>query len=313
MIVCLRGAVGVSVLLGLIGCGSSSQLVADAGPHGAIVATNGSVLWLRIGDPDTNYPAAINRLAVGGLSFTTFVGGAAVESQFHAALGDSFAVRGDQVYFVTSSGIDSASLNAPGQLMPGFTPGGSAVAANSDRVFWSQTTSIVSHSVVDGTEGTIPTANHLNDQAVDAMAADDRQLYFVDRGALMVAPASGGVATQLAADAVSQISVAGGFVYWLATYGVFKAPTSGGAALAVAAEPDFIDHYAIDDRFVYWTSVHNTCGVNADNCPMTHHVRRQPLVGGSSTTLGTLDRQVESMAASDGHTYVLTASGVYIF
>jgi hypothetical protein len=241
------------------------------------------------------------------------VGEATVESQFHAALGDSFAVGGNLVYFVTSSGIDSVSLGAPGQLMPAFTPGGSAVAANGDHVFWPQTSSIVSHNVVDGSEATIPTTNHQNDHPVDAMAADDNQLYFVDRGALMVAPVSGGDATQLASDVVSQISIGGGFVYWLGTYGVFKAPTSGGAAIAVAAESDFIDHYAVDDRFVYWTSVHNTCGANADNCPTTYHVRRQPLLGGSSTTLGTLDVQAESMTAIDGHAYVLTASGVYIF
>lgn len=313
MIVRLRRAVGVAALLGLLGCGGSGQLVADSGAHAGIVATNGYIVWLRCNEPDTNSVGAINLLPVGSSHIATLVPGDALQSRFRPSLGDSFAVRGDQVYFVASSGIDSVSIGGRGQLMPAFTPAGSAVAANNDHVFWSQWTNIVSHSLVDGTEGMISTTDHHNDHPVDDMAADDNQLYFLDHGALMAAPASGGAATLLASNVVSQINVAGGFVYWLGTYGVFKTVTTGGSAIAVAAESDFIDHYAIDDRFVYWTSVHNPCGANADNCATTYHLRRQPIAGGSSTTLATLDLAAESMAANGGHVYVVTASGVYIF
>ncbi|MCU1278966.1 MAG: hypothetical protein JWM53_2512 [bacterium] len=306
-------AVGVVMLLGLVGCGNSGQLVADSGAHAGIVAASGYIVWLRCNEPDTNSVGAINLLPVGSSHVATLVPGDALQSRFRPSLGDSFAIRGDQVYFVGSSGIDSVSVGAPGQITPAFMPGGSAVVANVDHVFWSQWTSIVSHSLIDGTEGIIPTADYHNDHPVDDMAADDSQLYFLDHGALKAAPASGGAATLLASDVVSQINVAGGFVYWLGTYGVFKTATTGGSAIAVATEQDFIDHYTIDDRFVYWTSVHNPCGANADNCTTTYHVRRQPLAGGSSTTLATLDLAAESMAADGGHLYVLTASGVYIF
>lgn len=306
-------AVGVVVLLALVGCSGSRQLVADSGVHAGIVATNGYIVWLRCNEPDTNSVGAINLLPVGSSHVATLVPGGALQSRFWPSLGDGFAVRGDQVYFVGSSGIDSVSVGAPGQITPAFAPGGFAVAANPDHVFWSQWTSIVSHNVVDGTESMIPTADHHNDHPVDDMAADDTQLYFLDHGALMAAPASGGAATTLASDVIGQINVAGGFVYWLGTYGVFKTATSGGSAIPVAAEQDFIDRYAIDDRFVYWTSVHNPCGANADTCATTFHLRRQPLAGGPSTTLATLDVQADGMAATAGHLYVLTGSGVYIF
>lgn len=305
----------VAGLLVSVGCnGRSGQLIADAGPHSAITASNGLIIWIRDTD-ESNYPGAINLLPVGGSSVTTLVREGAIWSQRYGNLGQSFAVRGDQVYFPAAYEIDSVPLASPGQFVTAFKAGGYALAANSDHVFWSDSKSITSQSFVDGTSGTIPTTDHIGGPPVASMIADDNQLYYLDTGGLMVAPAAGGAPSLLTAERqgpTHPIYLAGGFVYWLAFDGIAKIATSGGSVLSVASESDFIDHFAIDDEFVYWTSGHTSCS-NPDNCPTTYHLRRQPLNGGTSTTLGTLDAQAERIAAAAGHAYVLTPSGLHIF
>lgn len=291
--------------------GNSGKLVADSGVHSAIVAGDGYVLWIRNTDP-SNMPGAVNRLAIGATVVDTLVREGALRSASDS-LGKSVTVSGANVYFTTSMRIASVPLAAPGAWTTVVDErqygAPTLVAADADHVYWTRSSGIMSQSLVDGTQTKL-----VSTDIVDGLAVDGTNVYWYESlSGLRSIPKSGGPVQTLAPPAnapIHPLQLIDGSIYWLDFYGLNQVSVSGGQPVVVATEANGIDHFAVADGFVYWTSY--SCVGTGDGCSGYYHLRRRRLAGGSTATIGKLN-SVDGIVASAGKVFVLNDDGINIF
>jgi hypothetical protein len=137
-----------------------------------------------------------------------------------------------------------------------------------------------------------------------ALAAGDGHLAWTTRGGgVWVEPVAGGAPVALVPEGEDYsprgsvtIVVRGGFVYWgqgaaSGPGSVYRAPVFGGTPQLVTGHPSYPDGLAVDDTWVYVSSMHSGL------------VERAPLAGGPSQRLASGENNPRGLVVHDGWLY----------
>lgn len=96
-----------------------------------------------------------------------------------------------------------------------------------------------------------------SDAQATSLAVDDSNLYWIDGlSAVMTMPKNGGAPVEISSGKVARLVIDDTSVYWVdrAEHVIMRMPKAGGAPSVVSRNSPPVQHFAVDEAWIYWTA-----------------------------------------------------------